>query len=202
MKKSLIASILLSLAFGWGSLTGVADTAQNGAAACQPRENFAASSVVLQQNENSIMQSYNNGETWQDCNFNNDFAFFSYDEYAKWIETESESIYALVEAGEWTQEQADTVISKYQDVLAKVKSGLMVSKREHYNDAQILFRLPESKHTEDFQAVVYDGTTFECFGPFETQQELYAALTKYTEAQIQAGSMTPLEVAKLLAKYR
>ena len=56
--------------------------------------------------------------------------FYSYNEFQSWIREEKAEISKLVEAGEWTQENADAVIQQYYDLLGKLDNGLLVSKRE------------------------------------------------------------------------
>ena len=164
---------------------------------------FAAplSSVIVRQNGNSVEQSYDNGVTWENYAYKETHDFFTYDEYAEWVKAEKEAIRKLVEAGEWTQKQADEVVSHYNEVLSKIKDGLMVSKRKDYNEDQVLFSLPEGMHTTGYQTVVYGGGTFKNFGPFETKEELYNALKEYSDDQVASGIMTQANANDLLKKY-
>ena len=66
----------------------------------------------------------------------------------------------LVEAGEWTRENADAAIQQYYDLLGKVDNGLLVSKRESDTDDQYFVSYPETAHTEGFQNLKKDSMCF------------------------------------------
>ena len=41
-----------------------------------------------------------------------------------------------------------------------------------------------------------------CIGPFDTQEELFNALKDYTDAEVEAGTMTQAEATAFLEKYQ
>ena len=49
---------------------------------------------------------------------------------------------------------------------------------------------------------MFDGSAYKSIGPFDTQEELLNALKDYTDAEVEAGTMTQAEAATLLEKYR
>lgn len=165
-------------------------------------EAMPLSTVIVRQNGDTVEQSYDNGITWENYTYKETHDFFTYDEYVQWVETEKEAIQKLVEAGEWSQKQADEVISRYDEVLSKIKGGLMVSQRKDYDEEQIFFSLPEGMHTEGYQTFVYDGDSFKNFGPFETKEELYNALKEYSDGQVTSGIMSQADANDLLKKYK
>lgn len=201
MKFKLLLGIAMSAVIAFGGIS--AFTAPQNVVQPKPISNEATplSSVIVRQNGNSAKQSYDNGVTWENYTYKDAHDFFTYDEYAEWVKTEKDAIRKLVEAGEWTQKQADEVVFHYNEVLTRIKGGLMVSKRKDYNEDQALFSLPESMHTTGYQTVVYDGDTFKNFGPFETKEELYNALKKYSDGQVASGIMSQADANDLLKRY-
>ncbi len=201
MKFKLLLGITISAVLAYGSISAFA-ASQNDQQKSLSNETTPLSSVIIRQNGNSVEQSYDNGVTWKNYTYKESHDFFTYDEYAEWVKIEKEAIRKLVEAGEWTQEQANEVTSHYDSVISKIKDGLMVSKRKDYNENQVLFGLPEGMHTEGYQTFVYDGDTFKNFGPFETKEELYNALKEYSDGQVAFGIMSQADTNDLLKKYK
>lgn len=203
MQKKLIVplSLCLALALGTGAVSAVAAENTNFQQPITSAGEALITDMIFQQDGSTIRQSSDNGETWEAYTPIKEPVFFSYDEYAVWIATEIENIQKLVEAGQWTQEKADEVIASYSATLNEIATGLKVNKRSSYDEEQILFSMSDTAQEESYQTVVYDGKTFENFGPFETKNELFTALKEYTEKQIALGSMTSEEADELLKKY-
>ncbi|GMQ61566.1 DUF2680 domain-containing protein [Vallitalea maricola] len=201
MKFKLFLGIAMSVAVAFGGVSALA--APQNIVQQKPFSNDATplSSVIVRQNGNAIEQSYDNGVTWENYTYKEANEFFNYDEYAEWVKTEKEAIQKLVEAGEWTQKQADEVISHYNEVLSQIKDGLIVSKRKNFNQDQVLFSLPEGMHTTGYRTVVYNGDTFKNFGPFETKEDFYNALKEYSDGQVTSGIMSQSDANDLLKKY-
>ena len=55
---------------------------------------------------------------------------------------------------------------------------------------------------EQYQTFVFDGNTYKSIGPFDTEEELFNALKDYTDAEVEAGTMTQTEATALLEKYQ
>lgn len=203
MKLKIIASIAALLLAG-GTLTAFAaptNASVQSNTGKQP-EGTVLSSVIFQQDSDVIKTSYDAGNSWEVYVPNETATFFSYEEYSELVATNKKVLQSFVAAGEITQAEADKTISQYNEILQQIKNGLQVSKRDNNTDDQILFSLPKAMHTTGFQTTVYDGLTYQSFGPFETQQELYSALKEYTDHQIGVGAMTQVEADELLAKYQ
>lgn len=78
----------------------------------------------------------------------------------------------------------------------------MVGKRTSSNDDQLFFSMPGNTRPEQYQTFVFDGSTYKSIGPFDTQEELFHALKDYTDAKVEAGTMTQAEATALLEKYQ
>lgn len=127
--------------------------------------------------------------------------FYNHEEFSTWIQEQKVEITKLVEAGEWTQENADAVIQQYYDLLTSLDNGLLISKRESIADDQYLMSFPNAVHSEGFQTIIYTENGYEFFGPYDTEKELYDALKAYTDSQIEIGNMTSDEADIILKKY-
>lgn len=146
--------------------------------------------------------SYDGGSTWDTSPTVELPDFYSYEEFAGWIETESDNLQALVAAGELTQKEAAAAIAQYQSALSGIEDGVQVGKRSSYEEDQIFFSMPNNPQSEVFQTVLYDGNSYRNFGPYNTKAELYAALEQYTNDQTKSGNMTEVEANSILDKYR
>lgn len=149
----------------------------------------------------NVNASSDNGNTWETFAYEDTHAFYNHEEFSAWIKEQKVEITKLVEAGEWTQENADAVIQQYYDLLASLDNGLLISKRESIADDQYLMSFPDVVHSEGFQTMIYTGNGYEFFGPYDTEKELYDALKAYTDSQIQIGNMTSDEANTILKKY-
>lgn len=203
MKLKIIASIAALLLTG-GTLTAFAaptNVSVQSDGGNQP-ESSVHSSVIFQQDGDTIRTSYDDGTSWEVYVPKETSSFYSYEEYSELVAANTKGLQSLVDAGEITQEDAKEAISQYSEVLAEIKNGLQVSKRDTYTDDQILFSVPNAMHTMGFQTAVYDGSDYQFFGPYDTKQELYAALKEYTDSQIGAETMTQAEANELLSNYQ
>lgn len=199
MKLKIIASITALLLTG-GTLTAFAvpTNASQSEGGSQP-ESSVLSSVIFQQDGDTIKTSYDDGNSWEVYVPKETSSFYSYEEYSELVAANTKALQSLVAAGEITQEEAEKKISQYSEVLEEIKNGLQVSKRDNYTDDQILFSVSNAMHTTGFQTAVYDGSAYQFFGPYETKQELYSALKEYTDSQINAETMTQAEADELLS---
>lgn len=160
------------------------------------------SSVIFTQNGTEIQQSIDGGKTWESYSPIEEPEYFTYDEFAAWIENEAENIQKLVDAGEWTEEEAAEVLAYYAEILERISDGVMVSKRPTLNDDQLFFSMPNTVRPEQYQTFVFDGSSYTSIGPFDTEEELFNALKGYTDTAVAEGTMTPEEAASLLVKYQ
>ncbi len=141
------------------------------------------------------------GNTWTPFSYEGTHNFYNYNEFSSWIKEQEAKISTLVEAGEWTQENADAVIQNYYKLLEKLDTGLLIEKRENYTDDQYFVSYPDAAHTEGFQTVIYTENGYELIGTYDTEKELYEALEAYTELQVKEGNMTADEAKTILKKY-
>lgn len=201
MKSKILSSLAVLFLLG-GSITAFADSANTpNVSAAEQSASTQLSTVTIRQDGDTLTSSYDGGNTWSSFS-NEEHDFYSYNEFQSWIKEQEAGISKLVEAGEWTQENADVVIQQYYDLLGKLDNGLLVSKRENDTDDQYFVSYPKTAHTEGFQTVIYTENGYEFFGPYDTEKELYEALETYTGIQVEAGSMTTGEAEAILRNYK
>jgi CheY-like chemotaxis protein len=86
--------------------------------------------------------------------------------------------------------------------MSGILEGKMVGKRASSSDDQLFFSMPDNAQPEQYQTFVFDGNTYKSIGPFDTEEELFNALKDYTDAEVEAGTMTQTEATALLEKYQ
>lgn len=197
--------ILLSLAALFlvsGSLTAFAGSTETPDISIEQSAPMQLSTVMIRQDEDTLTSSYDGGNTWNPFSYGETHKFYSHNEFSAWIKEQETEISALVEAGEWTQEEADAVIHHYYELLERLDDGLFIGKRESDTDDHYFISYPNAAHTEGFQTVVYTENGYKFIGPYDTEKELYEALEAYTELQVGAGIMTADEAKTILRKYK
>lgn len=200
MKGKIFSSLLALLLVG-GLNTFAAPTDMQSEAAKEQSDPALLSTITITQDENTLIYSYDDGNTWMPVSEVEMPEFYSHDEFLAWIKEQEAEIAKLVEAGEWTPEEADAVIQEYYDLLASSDNGLLISKRESYTDDQCFVSIPNTPHTQGFQTVLFIESGYEFFGPYDTEKELYDALKAYTELQVENGNMTADEANTIVKKY-
>lgn len=160
------------------------------------------SSVILRQNGTDIQQSVDEGKSWEKYSPVEESEYFTYDEFSAWIEKEADNIQELVDAGEWTEAKATEVLNHYNELLENISEGVMVSKRATLDDDQLLFSMPNTERPEQYQTFIFDGDAYKSIGPFDTKEELFNALKDYTDAEVEAGTMTQADATAILEKYQ
>ena len=144
--SSLAALLLLS-----GSITAFVGSANTpNVLAAEQSASKQLSTVTIRQDWDALTSSYDGGNTWSLFLSEEVHDFYSYNEFQSLIKEQEAEISKLVEAGEWTRENADAAIQQYYDLLGKVDNGLLVSKRESDTDDQYFVSYPETAHTEGF----------------------------------------------------
>ena len=86
------------------------------------------SSVLFRQSGADIQQSVDEGKTWESYSPIEETEYFTYDEFSAWLETETENIQKLVDAGEWTEAEAAEALACYDEILTSILEGKMVGK--------------------------------------------------------------------------
>ena len=194
--SSLAALLLLS-----GSITAFVGSANTpNVLAAEQSASKQLSTVTIRQDGDALTSSYDGGNTWSPFSSEEAYDFYSHDEFQSWVKEQEAEISKLVEAGEWTQENADAVMQQYYDLLGKLDNGLYVSKRESGTDDQYFVSYPETVPIGGFQTMIYSESGYKFFGPYNTEEELYEALEAYTEFQVEAGNMTTDEAEAILKK--
>ena len=160
------------------------------------------SAVLFRQSGAEIQQSADEGKTWESYSPIEETDYFTYDEFSTWLEAETKNIQKLVDAGEWTEAEAAQALACYDEILKSISDGKMVGKRASASDDQRFFSMPGNTRPEQYQTFMFDGSAYKSIGPFDTQEELLNALKDYTDAEVEAGTMTQAEAATLLEKYR
>lgn len=159
-------------------------------------------SVTFMQNGTDIQQSIDEGKTWENYSPIEEPEYFTYDEFAAWIENEAESIKKLVDAGEWTEDEGAKVLAYYAEILKCISDGVMISKRPALNDEQLFFSMPNTERPKQYQTFIFNESSYKSIGPFDTKEELLNELKNHTDTAVEAGTMTPEEAASLLEKYQ
>ena len=201
MKLKILTGALALLLTG-SVLTGFSTQAAPSKAESDDHLSQEISEAVFRMDGATAQVSYDGGSTWDTSPTVELPDFYSYEEFAGWIETESDNLQALVAAGELTQEEAAAAIAQYQSALSGIEGGVQVGKRSSYEEDQVFFSMPNNPQSEVFQTVLYDGNSYRNFGPYNTKAELYAALEQYTNDQTKSGNMTEVEANSILDKYR
>lgn len=150
----------------------------------------------------AIWGTVDEGKTWESYSHIEETEYFTYDEFSAWLETETENIQKLVDAGEWTEAEATEALEYYDEILKSILEGKMVGKRASSSDDQLFFSMPDNAQPEQYQTFVFDGNTYKSIGPFDTEEELFNALKEYTDTEVEAGTMTQTEATALLEKYQ
>lgn len=194
--------LIIALLLTGSVLTGFSTQAAPSKTESDDHQAQEISEAVFRMDGAAAQVSYDGGSTWDASPTVELPDFYSYEEFAGWIETESDNLQALVAAGELTQEEAAAAIAQYQSALSGIEDGVQVGKRSSYEEDQVFFSMPNNPQSEVFQTVLYDGNSYRNFGPYNTKAELYAALEQYTNDQTKSGNMTEVEANSILDKYR
>ena len=149
----------LALLFTGSVLTGFSTQAAPSKAESDDHLAQEISEAVFRMDGATAQVSYDGGSTWDTSPTVELPDFYSYEEFAGWIETESDNLQALVAAGELTQEEAAAAIAQYQSALSGIEDGVQVGKRSSYEEDQIFFSMPNNSQSEVFQTVLYDGNS-------------------------------------------
>ena len=113
MKLKILTGALALLLTG-SVLTGFSTQAAPSKAESDDHLAQEISEAVFRMDGATVQVSYDGGSTWDTSPTVELPDFYSYEEFAGWIETESDNLQALVAAGELTQEEAAAAIAQYQ----------------------------------------------------------------------------------------
>ena len=137
--------------------------------------------------------------------------WWTYDEYKNWLDNEKEALQGIVgekcwtaSRGEfvWTQEMVDEAIAEYEKLLQEIKDGMMYSKTvDGGQDIMVVYN-PEDIVTSssyDYFVKLENGEE-KLFGPYETPDELLAAVESFCNDQVKLGNMDQSEAREIVSQ--
>lgn len=162
--------------------------------------------------------SFDNGKTFQpltDAEFEAlyptpDIEWWTYDEFKAWLDEEKVQLQGMLgekgwTGGEgafvWTQEKIDETISLYESILADIKNGIMYSKTVDGQDAVMMSYNPADISTSTDEKGLYvklDNGQEKTFGPYATDEDLFAAVRSFCEEQVRLGNLKQSEAEDIL----
>ena len=137
--------------------------------------------------------------------------WWTYDEYKNWLDNEKEALQGIVgekcwtaSRGEfvWTQEMVDEAIAEYEKVLQEIKDGMMYSKTVDGGQDIMVSYNPEDIVTSssyDYFVKLENGEE-KLFGPYETPDELLAAVESFCNDQVKLGNMDQSEAREIVSQ--
>ena len=140
-----------------------------------------------------------------------DIEWWTYDEYKNWLDNEKETLQSIIGQkgwtsahGEfvWTQEMIDETIAEYEKVLQDIKDGMMYSKTVDGEQDIMVGYNPEDTVTSssyDYFVKLENGEE-KLFGPYDTTDELLAAVESFCNDQIKLGNMDQSEAREIISQ--
>ena len=137
--------------------------------------------------------------------------WWTYDEYKNWLDNEKETLQSIIGQkgwtsahGEfvWTQEMVDETIAEYEKVLQDIKNGMMYSKTVDGEQDIMVGYNPEDIVTSssyDYFVKLENGEE-KLFGPYETADELLAAVESFCNDQVKLGNMDQREAREIVSQ--
>ena len=137
--------------------------------------------------------------------------WWTYDEYKNWLDNEKETLQSVIGQkgwtsvqGEfvWTQEMVDETIAEYEKVLQEIKDGMMYSKTVDGEQDIMVGYNPEDIMTGssyDYFVKLENGEE-KLFGPYETPDELLAAVESFCNDQVKLGNMDQSEAREIVSQ--
>lgn len=238
-KKTSILSLISASVIVAGTAAVFATSAQAGNSHISPEEqdrmSNAAAEAVLDTLETSNIISYvdpqdgrtyysfDDGETFEPLTEEEyeqrfptpDVEWWTYEEYAAWLEKEKKELQDMIGEkgwtggrGEfvWTQEIVDETIATYEEILQDIKNGLQVSRSVDGNDDIMLscnppdVELGTSERGLGLSILLSNGEQ-KVFGPYETEEELLAEAAPFCEEQVRLGNMEQSEADEIIGRY-
>src|SRR5699024_3357519 len=137
--------------------------------------------------------------------------WWTYDEYKNWLDNEKETLQSIIGQkgltsahGEfvWTQEMVDETIAEYEKVLQDINDGMMYSKTVDGEQDIMVGYNPEDTVTSssyDYYVKLENGEE-KFFGPYDTTDELLAAVESFCNDQIKLGNMDQSEAREIVSQ--
>lgn len=143
-----------------------------------------------------------------------DIEWWTYDEFKAWLDEEKAQLQGILgekgwTGGEgsfiWTQKKIDETIALYESILADIKNGIMYSKTVDGRQDEVMMSYnPADISTSTDEKGLYiklDNGEERTFGPYETDEELLAAVKPFCEEQVKLGNMKQSEADAILGRY-
>ncbi|MEK8214366.1 M56 family metallopeptidase [Paenibacillus sp. FSL L8-0463] len=165
----------------------------------------------------AVQISTDDGKTWtseeayEQANPQPKVVWWTYEEYKAWLAEEKKALKSIIGGKgwnptdgwyEWTPEKVNKAIAMYEGILEDIKKGVKVSKSVDGKDDMILSYNPgEIEVSTAHEMTISDdnGNTSD-IGPYDTKEELLAAIKLYCERQVKAGKLTQMEAEKLISE--
>lgn len=137
--------------------------------------------------------------------------WWTYDEYKNWLDNEKEALQGIVgekcwtaSRGEfvWTQEMVDEAIALYEKELQDIKDGMMISKTvDGRQDIMIGYNPGDVETSSSYEFFLkLDNGEEKLFGPYETSEELLAAVDSFCNDQVKLGNMDQSEAREIVSQ--
>lgn len=163
----------------------------------------------------AVQISNDDGKTWmseeayEQANPTPKVVWWTYEEYKTWLAEEKKSLQSIIGGKgwnptdgwyEWTPEKVNEAIAMYEGILEDIKKGVKVSKSVDGKDDVILSYNPGEIEVSSAHGMTIsdDNGNISDIGPYDTKEELLAAIKLYCERQVKAGKLTPIEAEKLI----
>ena len=137
--------------------------------------------------------------------------WWTYDEYKNWLDNEKETLQSIIGQkgwtsahGEfvWTQEMVDETIAEYEKVLQDIKDGMMYSKTvDGEQDIMVGYNPEDTVTSSSYNYFVkLENGEEKFFGPYDTTDELLAAVESFCNDQIKLGNMDQSEAREIVSQ--
>ena len=151
---------------------------------------------------------------WQEQTTLPDTQWWTYGEYAAWLEQEKLELESII--GErgwtsgrgafiWTQELVDEAIAMYEGVLQDIKNGAKLAKGSTEGADFMISDGPDTQTAQKEKGYqIYlklDNGDEAMFGPYETVEELLENVKPFCEEQVRQGNMTQAELDEIMHQY-
>lgn len=143
-----------------------------------------------------------------------DIQWWTYEEYAAWLEEERAELPKIIgergwtaSEGEfvWTREMVDQTIARYEKTLQEIKDGYRISKSVDGDaDVQIIMSPAEDiSQVREYECSIELTNGAEAhIGPYDTKEEMLETLESYCEEQVRMGNLSQSDADAMLSKYR
>ena len=215
IKKTSVVGIALAVLIVAGATTAFATSS----AASNDAPTETGFTVSFTDDDGNQIYSDDKGASWlSSAQWDADqpaVEYWSYEDYKVWLDGEKKHLQNLVDTGAkykkgqewvtWTQNEVNAAISEYENVLAQIKSGLLVSK--NFNGDENI-EVQVNPITSDELSVSYEASVIGkdgnsvYLGDFDTAEARLEFIKQYCEEQVANGQMTKEEASQYIRNYQ